>query len=161
MTDAPRLIRYSNPVTRRLLGIGLPMGPNVLLTVRGRVSGQPRSLPVAIAEIDGRRWIIGAYGDVQWVRNLRVAGQGEVQLHGRNQRVRAHELDHTEALRFYGETLPSYVSRLPWFGRTFARLLFRLAGPEVLDDPEKAALTKPVFELTVEPAQVAQVSATR
>jgi hypothetical protein len=39
------------------------------------------------------------------------------------------------------------VSSLPWFGRLFARILFGTAAPEVRDDPERAALTRPVFEL--------------
>jgi hypothetical protein len=39
------------------------------------------------------------------------------------------------------------VAGLPRIGRGFARVLFSLAGPEVLDDPEKAATTRPVFEL--------------
>ena len=50
MTQAPALVRASNPLTRRLLRLGLPMGPNVLLTVRGRSSGLPRTAPVAVAE---------------------------------------------------------------------------------------------------------------
>ena len=80
MTEAPAFIRASNPLTRRLLRLGMPMGPNVLLTVRGRTSGLPRSAPVAIAEYGGHHWIIAAYGDVQWVRNLRAAGEGDVCL---------------------------------------------------------------------------------
>ena len=31
----PSLIRFVNPLIRRLLGIGMPFGPNVLLTVVG------------------------------------------------------------------------------------------------------------------------------
>jgi deazaflavin-dependent oxidoreductase (nitroreductase family) len=147
MTQAPALVRASNPLTRRLLRIGLPMGPNVLLTVRGRTSGQPRTAPVAVAEIDGRRFVIGAYGDVQWVRNLRVAGTGEIRLAGRQVRVSARELDRVEATDFYARILPTYVGRLPWFGRLFAALLFRAAAPEVLNDPDRAAATRPVFEL--------------
>lgn len=65
--------------------LGLPMGLNVLLTIRGRTSGQPRTAPVAIAEIDGRRFIIGAYGEVQWVRNLRVVGEADIAFKGRTE----------------------------------------------------------------------------
>ena len=82
MTQAPAIVRASNPLTRGLLRLGVPMGPNVLLTVRGRTSGLPRSAPVAIAGLDGRRWIIAAYGDVQWVRNLRAAGEGDLRRGG-------------------------------------------------------------------------------
>jgi len=110
-------------------------------------SRAPRTAPVAVAEIDGRRFVIGAYGDVQWVRNLRVAGTGEIRLAGRQVRVSARELDRVEATDFYARILPPYVGRLPWFGRLFAALLFRAAAPEVLNDPDRAAATRPVFEL--------------
>jgi deazaflavin-dependent oxidoreductase (nitroreductase family) len=148
MSQAPALIRYSNPLTRRLLRLGMPMGPNTLLTVRGRTSGQPRSAAVAVAEIDGRRYVIGAYGDVQWVRNLRAAGECQLRLHANDVPVQARELTRDEALVFFRDTLPSYVKKFPWFGRAFARLLFGLAAPEVIGDPAKAAETRPVFELT-------------
>lgn len=148
---APRFVRGSNPITRRLLRAGLPMGPNTLLTVTGRSSGLPRTAPVAIVAAEGRRYVIGAYGDVQWVRNLRAAGEATIRLDGRDVAVAARELDGPEAVDFYGTTLRQYVARFPWFGRAFARLLFGLVGPEVLDDPARAAVTRPVFELTPTP----------
>ena len=147
MTTVPALVRVSNPLTRRLLSLGMPMGPNTLLTVRGRTSRLPRSAPVAIVELDDRRWIIGAYGDVQWVRNLRAAGEAEIRVHGRIEPVAARELGRTEATDFYARTLPTYVRGLPWFGRLFARILFGVAAPEIRADPERAAVTRPVFEL--------------
>jgi deazaflavin-dependent oxidoreductase (nitroreductase family) len=147
MTQVPALVRYSNPLTRWLLRRGLPMGPNGLLTVRGRSSGQPRTAPVAVAEIDGRRYVIGAYGEAHWVRNLRAAGEGEIRLHGRTEQVAATELAPEAAMKFFGETLPGYIRRLPWFGRAFVRVLFRLAAPEINADPARAAATRPVFEL--------------
>lgn len=147
MTQAPAFIRASNPLARRLLRLGMPMGPNVLLTVRGRTTGLPRSAPVAIAAYGGRRWIIAAYGEVQWVRNLREAGEAEVRRRGRTERIRAIELSPAEALSFYRDTMPAFVRSLPSFGRLFARLLFSIAGPEVLDDPVAAAASHPVFEV--------------
>ncbi len=151
MTVAPKrvpaLIRLSNPVSRRLLRLGIPMGPNTLLTVRGRSSGEPRSAAVAVMEMNGRRWIIGAYGPVQWVLNLRAAGEADVQLGGRTVSVRAVELDRAAATTFFSTTMPSYVARFPRLGRAFARILFGSVAPEILDDPDRAAVTRPVFEL--------------
>ncbi len=43
-------IRLLNPVFSRYLGVGLPGGPNVLLTVRGRSSGRSRATPVAMLQ---------------------------------------------------------------------------------------------------------------
>ena len=150
MTSAPAFVRYSNPLTRALLRIGMPMGPNVLLTVRGRTSGHPRSAAVAIAELRGRRWVIGAYGDVHWVRNLRAAAECDVSLHGRTVHVRARELGGDEAEAFYAETLPAFIGGLPWLGRRFVGLLFSAVAPEVLHEPARAAITRPVFELIAE-----------
>ena len=147
MTTAPAFVRASNPLSRRLLRLGTPMGPNVLLTVRGRTSALPRSAAVAVVDLDGRRFVIGAYGDVQWVRNLRAAGEGEITVRGQEERVTAKELDQAEATDFYARILPTYVGRLPWFGRAFARVLFSIAAPEVRSDPARAARTRPVFEL--------------
>jgi deazaflavin-dependent oxidoreductase (nitroreductase family) len=144
---APSLIRASNPLASRLLRLGLPVGPNGLLTVRGRTSGQARTAPVAVAEIDGRRYMIGAYGDVQWTRNLRAAGEADFTLHGITEHVIATELDRAEATEFFAETLPTFVGRLPWFGRAFARLLFGLAAREIISEPERAAAIHPVFEV--------------
>src|SRR5262245_24133859 len=147
MTTAPALIRASNPLSRRLLRLGTPMGPNVLLTVRGRTSGLPRSAAVAVMELDGRRWVLGASGDVQWGRNLRAAGEAEIGVRGRTETVIARELDRNEATDFYARIPPSYIDRFPWFGRAFARILFGSVAPEIRDDPERAAVTRPVFEL--------------
>jgi deazaflavin-dependent oxidoreductase (nitroreductase family) len=146
-THAPAVVRYSNPLTSRLLRLGVSMGPNGLLTVRGRTSGQPRTAPVAIVELDGRRYVIGAYGDVQWTRNLRAAGEGDFRLHGRTDHVTALELDQAAATAFFRDTLPAFIARLPWFGRLFARVFFRIVGRELLTDPDRAAATRPVFEL--------------
>jgi deazaflavin-dependent oxidoreductase (nitroreductase family) len=145
--NAPAFVRFSNPLTRRLLRLGLPMGPNVLLTVRGRTTGEPRTAPVAIVEIDGRRYVIAAYGEVHWVRNLRAAGEGDINIHGGTEHVMAQELDADATRAFFGERLPGFIARFPWIGRAFARVLFGLAAPEILDDPDKAAAKHPVFEL--------------
>jgi len=143
----PALIRLSNPIARSLLGRGMPMGPNVLLRVRGRVTGEPRTAPVAVVEIDGRRFVMGAYGDVHWVRNLRAAGEADLQVHGTFQHMIAVELEGAAATAFYREELPAYIARFPWVGRLFGRILLGVVSPEMASDPELAALRHPVFEL--------------
>ncbi len=145
--QAPALVRHSNSLTSALLRLGVSMGPNGLLTVRGRTSGQLRTAPVAVVELDGRRYVIGAYGDVQWTRNLRAAGEADFRLHGRTDHVTARELDRAAATAFFRETLPGFVAGLPWVGRLFARVFFGIVGPELLNDPDRAAATRPVFEL--------------
>ncbi len=147
LSQAPAFVRLSNPLANALLRVGMPMGPNTLVTIRGRTTGQPRSMPLSVMEMDGRRWIIGAYGDVNWTRNLRAAGEAEIQVGGRNVRVRATELGPAAAQRFFTGTLPGYVGRFSLAGRVFAKVFFRLAAPDIISDPRGAATAHPVFEL--------------
>jgi deazaflavin-dependent oxidoreductase (nitroreductase family) len=144
---APAYVRKPNTLVRALLRLGVPMGPNTLLTVRGRTSGQPRTVPVAVTEADGRRWVIGAYGDVNWVRNLRAAGGGEVVLDGHPTKVTATELDQAEAEWFFRDIVGPYLRRLPRILQVLVRALFRHLAPDMLTDPALAARNRPVFEL--------------
>src|SRR5207245_10863998 len=98
---------------RRLMGAGVPMGPNALLTVRGRRTGTPRTTPVAVMEVKGRRWVIGTFGDVNWVRNLRAAGEGSLRIGPRQRPLRAVELTPAERADFFRNTLGPYVRRVP------------------------------------------------
>jgi deazaflavin-dependent oxidoreductase (nitroreductase family) len=145
---APWFVRAPNGLVRWLLTKGAPMGPNVAMTVVGRASGVPRTFPVAVSPIDGRRYVIGAYGDVNWTRNLRAAGEATIRENGRDVHVTARELTPDEATTFYAEQLPRYIAHFPAIGRFFGRMLFGAVAPEILNDPAKAAETRPVFELT-------------
>jgi deazaflavin-dependent oxidoreductase (nitroreductase family) len=69
---APTFVAALNPLVRRMIRAGVPLGPNVVLTVRGRSSGLPRSFPVAIIDVGGTHYIQSPYGEVNWVRNLRA-----------------------------------------------------------------------------------------
>ena len=100
-----------------------------MLTVRGRTSGQPRSATVAVVGLDGRRWVIGAYGDVRWVRNLRAPGQAEIGVRGRTESVVARERAQADAADFYGRVLPAYIRRLPGSGDRSARPCSALSLP--------------------------------
>jgi deazaflavin-dependent oxidoreductase (nitroreductase family) len=50
----------------------------VLLTVRGRKSGQPRTTPVDLFEGKGRSFLVSTHRQESsnWVHNLRIAGEG-------------------------------------------------------------------------------------
>lgn len=144
---APAFVRAPNALVRRLLRLGFPMGPNTLLTVRGRRSGQPRTVPVAVTEVDGRRFVIGAYGDVQWVRNLRAAGGGEIVLDGRETTITARQLDPAAAEWFYRDVVGPYLRRQPRILQAMVRAVFGYVAPDILTDPALAAQKRPVFEL--------------
>jgi deazaflavin-dependent oxidoreductase (nitroreductase family) len=145
----PFFVPLFNPIAQRLLRVGVPLGPNALLTVRGRKSGEPRSTPVAIVDIGGHRWIIGTFGEVNWVRNLRAAGEATVTISGRAQPVQAIELSTSQTAEFFRETLGAYVRKLP-LGRWLLGTV--LGAREILSDPDTAAIHHPVFELRARPS---------
>jgi deazaflavin-dependent oxidoreductase (nitroreductase family) len=67
-------IKIVNPLFMR---VGL--GGVQRLTVRGRKSGEPRSVAVVPVEHEGARYLVSARGETEWVRNLRAAaGRGEL-----------------------------------------------------------------------------------
>jgi deazaflavin-dependent oxidoreductase (nitroreductase family) len=139
----PSFVPVFNPVLRRLLRLGVPLGPNALLTVRGRKSGVMRTSPVAVVQQGGRRWVIGTFGDVNWVRNLRVAGEGVISSGKRRETVHAVELTREEAVDFFTRVLVPYVGK----SRIARLVLGALGAAEILDDPAGAASLRPVFEL--------------
>jgi deazaflavin-dependent oxidoreductase (nitroreductase family) len=141
----PRFIRLFNRLVSPLIGGGVPFGPNALITVLGRKTGAPRTTPVAIIEVGGRRWIQGAFGEVNWVRNLRAAGKATLTQGKSQESLRTIELTKTEAASFFAEVLGPYLRRLPPPVRWI--MLPLLGLNDVLSDPAAAAERHPVFEL--------------
>jgi len=152
-TRVPALVGFFNPLARRILRVGALLGPNALITVRGRKTGLPRTTPVALVDLDGRRWVIGTFGETNWVRNLRSAGEATLTVGRRKEDVRANELTGEARVGFFRDTLGPYVRRLPvGVGPV---LLSILGAKDILQDPAGAAERRPVFEL--EPARAAAI----
>ena len=84
-----------------LLLRGVRLGPMMLLTVRGRRTGQPRTNPVDLFERDDRRWLVSTHGagDSNWVRNLRAAGEGTLARGKHRLSFTAVELEPGDAAR--------------------------------------------------------------
>ena len=149
MTQAlrpPRGINVFNAIAKPLLARGMPMGFNGLLTVAGRTTGVPRTTPLAIIEDGGRRWVWSPWGEVQWVKNVRAAGRATIAVRGRQEEVRAVELDASGRVAFFRDTLEPVARRLPG-GVTFIRAF---DGVDVTK-PEEAAEGRVVFELRPTP----------
>ncbi len=139
---APRRVTLFTPIARLLLAARVPMGFNGLITIRGRTSGLPRTTPVAIIEVSGRRWVWCPWGEVHWVRNLRAAGGATITVRGRKEEVRATELNPTERVGFFRDVLDPVARGIP-FGVRFIRII---DGVD-LNHPLEAAEGRPVFEL--------------
>jgi deazaflavin-dependent oxidoreductase (nitroreductase family) len=138
----PRWVPWFNAVARRLLAAGVPMGPDVLLTVRGRRTGLPRSTPVTICKHAGRRGVISPFGETQWVRNLRASGRATISVGSRREEVVAVELEDPAAAVFIRDVLASHARRSR-FGGWFVRTIDKID----VDHPAEAAIGRPVFEI--------------
>jgi deazaflavin-dependent oxidoreductase (nitroreductase family) len=138
----PWWVPLFNFVARPLIGLGVPMGPDVLLTVRGRKSGLPRTTPVTICDYRGRRGFISPFGETNWARNLRAAGTATIRFGRKREEVRAVELSHDEATRFIEEVIAP-IAATSKIGDWFVRNIDKID----LDHPDKAAAGMPVFEV--------------
>ena len=139
---APRRVTLFTPLARLLLAARVPLGFNGLITVRGRKSGLPRTTPVAIIAVSRSRWVWCPWGEAHWVLNLRAAGGATITVRGRKEEVIATELDPTERVGFFRDTLGPVARGIP-LGVRFIRIV---DGVD-LDDPLEAAEGRPVFEL--------------
>lgn len=138
----PRSVTIFSPILKFLLAAGVPLGFNRLVTIRGRKSGLPRTTAIAVIESSGRRWVWAPWGEVHWVRNLRAAGRATITVRGRTEEVRATELDPTERVAFFRDTLGPVARSIP-FGVWFIRFV---DGVDIRR-PVEAAEGRRVFEL--------------
>lgn len=67
-----------NPFVGVLHKLGLSLQGSQTLSVRGRKSGEMRSNPVNPFELNGHTYLLSPRGTTQWVRNMRVAKEGEL-----------------------------------------------------------------------------------
>ena len=113
------MVRLNSAVLRH----GMRLGSQHLLTVTGRKSGLPRSTPISIATVGGRRYIVAAFDEAAWVGNVRAAKTGVLTRGGRTETVLLTEVPVAErepilraflaqvrgGVRFFGEQTPGEV----------------------------------------------------
>ncbi|WP_067847070.1 nitroreductase family deazaflavin-dependent oxidoreductase [Nocardia lijiangensis] len=96
-----------NRVFNWLPRLGISIAGSRLLAVRGRKSGEWRTTMVnLLVDETGARYLVAPRGHTQWVRNLRVAGTGELRLGRKVEAFTAAEVadaDKTPVLRLYLE----------------------------------------------------------
>ncbi|MGX1806258.1 nitroreductase family deazaflavin-dependent oxidoreductase [Nocardia sp. NPDC055321] len=149
-TAATRYILPSglDPIMNRVFNLLPKLGISVLgsrlLAVRGRKSGEWRTTMVNILDSDGKRYLVAPRGHTQWVRNLRVAGSGELRLGRKVETFTAAEMPDADKV----PVLREYLERWGWeVGRFFEGLTKNAT------DAELAAIAPgfPVFEITPAP----------
>jgi len=129
-----------NRVVAFLTRHGVSVAGSRVLAVRGRTSGEWRTTPVNLLELDGKRYLVAPRGVTQWVRNIRVAGAGQLRVGKRVEEFRARELDEDEKL----PVLRAYLRRWKWEVGVF----FEGVGPDATDDELRSIAPRhPVFEV--------------
>src|SRR6266702_2018559 len=79
----------------RIGGRGMGRLPLLLLTVPGRKSGTPHTVPIAYCDHNGDYIVVGtgiggSKRTPQWFLHLKAAGRGHVRIRGRERDVDAH-----------------------------------------------------------------------
>jgi deazaflavin-dependent oxidoreductase (nitroreductase family) len=129
-----------NAVVARLARMGISVYGSRVLAVRGRKSGEWRTTPVNPLTIDGERYLVAPRGNTQWVRNMRVAGGGELRIGRRAEKFTATEVpveDRPPLLR-------AYLKKWKWETGMF----FQGVGPDAADSElRRIAPDHPVFRI--------------
>lgn len=99
-----------------------------LLSVRGRRTGRWRSTSIAVLGHDGQRYLVAAYGDTEWSRNLRAAGCGRLIRRGPVEEFTAVEVPVEQRAPLIEAYLREF-GRLPTVSSTFRAL------PDPADHP--------------------------
>lgn len=100
---APRYVRPGwftnkvfNPIVALFTRVGISVYGSRVLAVRGRTSGEWRTVPVNLLNYQGQRYLVAPRGVTQWVRNIRSSGEGELRLGNRREPIRVRELADAE-----------------------------------------------------------------
>jgi len=130
-----------NQIVAGLTGAGISVLGSRTLAVRGRKSGEWRTTPVNLLTFEDRRYLVAPRGETQWVRNLRVAGEGELRLGRKAEPFTAVEVaddDKPAVLRAYLKRWKAEVG-----------VFFQGVGPDAPDSElRRIGPDHPVFQVT-------------
>jgi deazaflavin-dependent oxidoreductase (nitroreductase family) len=126
MNGGPRYLKPGWLTSRVLNPLLMRVGMIPTLAVRGRTSGEWRTVPVNVVEFKGQHYLVAPRGDTQWVRNLRATGQGELRRRGRVEPFRATEIPEGDKPRI----IEAYLARWGYQVRRYFKAL-----PDPADHP--------------------------
>ncbi|MBV9049678.1 MAG: nitroreductase family deazaflavin-dependent oxidoreductase [Solirubrobacterales bacterium] len=135
--------RAINSAVRPLAKRGLAGSHVYVLTVRGRKTGKRYETPVTLIE-DGDRWLVAPYGEVNWVRNVRAAGEVELTRARRTETLRIEEAAAEQA----APVLRRYLKAV-----AVVRPFFDVKPDSTTEEFIREAPRHPVFRLTQSPSQ--------
>ena len=134
-----------NPTVAVLHRLGLSVQGSQTLAVRGRKSGEMRTNPVNPFELDGRTYLLAPRGTTQWVRNIRVANEGELRRGRKVRHFSAEEVPDSEKLPL----LRLYLDKWAWEVKS----LMGIDADASDDTLREVAPRHPAFELSFEEPQ--------
>lgn len=102
--------RVFNPLVAVATRRGLSLQGSRVLAVRGRTSGEIRTTVVNQLVLDDVAYLVAPRGLTQWVRNLRVAGEGTLSVGRRVLPFTAVELTDAEK----APVIRAYLARWAW-----------------------------------------------
>ena len=151
VTRAPARTRVLNPITTTLMRLGVRPDPRMaLLTIRGRKTGLDRTVPIGVFDRDGHAYIVAAFGEVNWVRNLRAAGVATITQGDHPGTYAADQVQGEEAALVLRDCLAAYLPS-PLAG-PMLRQRIAVTADAPLDVLAVEARRTPVFRLTEIPA---------
>lgn len=114
MTHYKRPDWFTKNVWNRLVMLlgraGISIAGHRTLAVRGRKSGAWRTVPVNPLEFEGQRYLVAPRGETDWVRNIRVAGGGELRRGSKAEPIRVEEVPDEEK----EPILRAYLKKWGW-----------------------------------------------
>ena len=149
----PVWIRAISTITKRMIRLGVPMGPMILLTVRGRKTGRLHTTPLGMFDRDGRRWLFAEFGAVGWVHNLRVSGEATVGRGRRREAVKVAELPAEAAAAVLHDIVAPWLKGTMMGGVTrliAGRPIFNVALDAPVERFIDEAARHPIFEVTAQ-----------
>ncbi|MFI9547323.1 nitroreductase/quinone reductase family protein [Streptomyces sp. NPDC052016] len=142
LKGSPLNVRF-NSVIGWLARRGLSIAGTAEMSVRGRKSGRMQRIPVNPHTYEGAQYLVSARGHSQWVRNMRVAGGGELRVGRKVRTFSAVELPDAEKLPI----LRTYLEKWGWeVNQYFNGVTARSTDEEIA----AAAQDHPVFRITVD-----------
>jgi deazaflavin-dependent oxidoreductase (nitroreductase family) len=132
------LTRKSNSFFGWLGGMGIGPKKMVQLTVKGRKTGQPRTVAVNIVEYDAKRYLVAPRGNTEWSRNAMAAGGEAVIKHGKAEDVRLMDVPVAER----GPIIQKYVKET-----AVVRGEFGLKADCTLEEAQAIADKHPTFRI--------------
>ena len=135
-----RRIRLINRMMTRMIHWNIAPPRTYLMTVRGRKTGKPYTTPVTLVERDGKRWLVSPYGEVNWIKNARAAGEISLFRGGKTESLRIRELSPQES----APILKEYITL-----EGIVRPFFDVQPDDPIEDFETEAPKHPVFLLEV------------